>query len=163
GRVERFSSAGRGGAGWEIKKKAGKKRVTLELGGNAAVIIHHDADLEHAAERCVTAGFSDSRQSCIAGQRILVHESVFDSFLELLLDRVKRLKSGDPLDEKTDLGPLIREADAVRAKSWIDEAVSGGAKLHCGGKRQGSILEPAILTNTRPQMKVDCMEVFAPV
>jgi len=162
-RIKMFTFTGSGAAGWELKKKAGKKRVTLELGGNAAVIIHHDADLEYAAERCVTAGFSYSGQSCIAAQRILVHESVFDSFLELLLDRVKRLKSGDPLDEKTDLGPLIREADAVRAKSWIDEAVSGGAKLHCGGKRQGSILEPAILTNTRPQMKVNCMEVFAPV
>jgi acyl-CoA reductase-like NAD-dependent aldehyde dehydrogenase len=92
-----------------------------------------------------------------------VHESILDRFLELLLDRVERLKSGDPLDEKTDIGPLIRESDAIRAQSWIDEAVSAGARLHYGGKRQGSILEPTILTNTRPQMKVNCMEVFAPV
>jgi glyceraldehyde-3-phosphate dehydrogenase (NADP+) len=137
--------------------------VTLELGGNAAVIIHHDADLEYAAERCVSAGFSYSGQSCIAAQRILVQESVFDRFLEMLLARVQRLRLGDPLDEKTDIGPLIREADAIRAQSWVDEAVAAGAKLHCGGRRQGSILEPTILTNTRSQMKVNCMEVFAPV
>ncbi|HXB22421.1 MAG TPA: aldehyde dehydrogenase family protein, partial [Candidatus Solibacter sp.] len=162
-RIKMFTFTGSGAAGWELKKKAGKKRVTLELGGNAAVVIHHDADLEYAAERCVTAGFSYSGQSCIAAQRILVHESVFDRFLELLLARVERLKQGDPLDEQTDIGPLIREADAVRAQSWIDEAVSAGAKLHCGGRRHGSMVEPTILTNTKPRMKVNCMEVFAPV
>jgi acyl-CoA reductase-like NAD-dependent aldehyde dehydrogenase len=162
-RIKMFTFTGSGAAGWQLKKKAGKKRVTLELGGNAAVVIHHDADLEYAAERCVTAGFSYSGQSCIAAQRILVHDSVFDRFLALMLDRVQRLKLGDPLDEKTDLGPLIRESDAIRAQSWIEEAVATGAKLHCGGKRHGSILEPAILTNTRPEMKVNCMEVFAPV
>ncbi|HEV2991259.1 MAG TPA: aldehyde dehydrogenase family protein [Candidatus Angelobacter sp.] len=162
-RIKMFTFTGSGAAGWELKKRAGKKRVTLELGGNAAVVIHHDADLEYAAERCVTAGFSYSGQSCIAAQRILVHQSVFDRFLPMVLDRVQRLKTGDPLDEKTDIGPLIREADAIRAKNWVDEAVSAGAKLRCGGKRQGSILEPAILTNTRPEMKVNCLEVFAPV
>jgi acyl-CoA reductase-like NAD-dependent aldehyde dehydrogenase len=162
-RIKMFTFTGSAAAGWELKKKAGKKRVTLELGGNAAVVIHHDAELEYAAERCVTAGFSYSGQSCIAAQRILVHESVFDRFLALVLDRVQRLKLGDPLDEKTDIGPLIREADAIRAQSWVDEAVAAGARLHCGGRRQGSILEPTILTNTRPQMKVNCMEVFAPV
>ncbi len=162
-RIKMFTFTGSGAAGWELKKRAGKKRVTLELGGNAAVVIHHDADLEYAAERCVTAGFSYSGQSCIAAQRILVHESVFDRFLPLVLERVQRLKTGDPLDEKTDIGPLIRESDAVRTQSWVDEAVSAGAKLHCGGRRQGSIVEPAILTNTRREMKVNCMEVFAPV
>ncbi len=144
-------------------KPFAKKRVTLELGGNAAVVIHHDADLEYVAERCVTAGFSYSGQSCIAAQRILVHESVFDRFLPMVLERVQRLKTGDLLDEKTDIGPLIRESDAIRAQSWVDEAVSSGAKLHCGGRRQGSIVEPTILTNTRPDMKVNCREVFAPV
>ncbi len=162
-RIKMFTFTGSGAAGWELKKRAGKKRVTLELGGNAAVVIHHDADLEYAAERCVTAGFSYSGQSCIAAQRILVHESVFDRFLPLVLERVQRLKAGDPLDEKTDIGPLIRESDAIRAQSWVDEAVSAGAKLHCGGRREGSIVEPAILTNTRREMKVNCMEVFAPV
>jgi glyceraldehyde-3-phosphate dehydrogenase (NADP+) len=162
-RIKMFTFTGSGAAGWELKKRAGKKRVTLELGGNAAVVIHSDCDLEYAAERCVTAGFSYSGQSCIAAQRILVHEPVFDRFLDLLLARVQRLKTGDPLDESTDIGPLIRESDAVRAESWIKEALSGGAKLRSGGKRQGPILEPTILTNTQPQMKVNCMEVFAPV
>lgn len=162
-RIKMFTFTGSGAAGWELKKKAGKKRVTLELGGNAAVVIHHDADLEYAAERCVAAGFSYSGQSCIAAQRILVHESVFDRFLPMVIERVQRLKTGDPLDEKTDIGPLIRESDAIRAQSWVDEAVSAGARLHCGGLRHGSIVEPTILTSTRPEMKVNCMEVFAPV
>lgn len=162
-RIKMFTFTGSGAAGWELKKRAGKKRVTLELGGNAAVMVHHDADLEYAAERCVTAGFSYSGQSCIAAQRILVHESVFDRFLPLVLERVQRLKTGDPLDEKTDIGPLIRESDAIRAQSWVDEAIAAGARLHCGGRRQGSVVEPTILTNTRPEMKVNCMEVFAPV
>src|SRR5437762_10446536 len=95
-RIKMFTFTGSAAAGWELKKKAGKKRVTLELGGNAAVVIHHDADLEYAAERCVTAGFSYSGQSCIAAQRILVHESVFDRFLEMLPARVQRLKLGGP-------------------------------------------------------------------
>ena len=162
-RMKMLTFTGSSAVGWELKKKAGKKRVTLELGGNAAVIVHGDADLEYAADRCVTAGFSYSGQSCISAQRILVHESVFDRFLELLLPRVQRLKAGDPLEESTDIGPLIRESDAVRAENWINEALAAGAKLHCGGKRHGSIIEPTILTNTRREMKVNCMEVFAPV
>ncbi|HWZ44708.1 MAG TPA: aldehyde dehydrogenase family protein [Candidatus Saccharimonadales bacterium] len=162
-RLKMFTFTGSSAAGWELKKRAGKKRVTLELGGNAAAIIHSDADLEYAAGRCVTAGFGYSGQSCIAVQRILVHESAFDRFLSLLLPRVQKLKMGDPLEEDTDIGPLIREADAVRAESWIEEAVAAGAKLHCGGQRNGPMLSPAILTRTQPQMKVNCMEVFAPM
>jgi acyl-CoA reductase-like NAD-dependent aldehyde dehydrogenase len=162
-RVKMFTFTGSSAAGWELKKRAGKKRVTLELGGNAAAIVHGDADLEYAAERCVSTGFSYSGQSCIAVQRILVHEAVFDRFLGLVLPRVQKLKMGDPLEESTDIGPLIREADAVRAESWVREAVAAGAKLHCGGRRNGPMLEPAILTETLPQMKVNCMEVFAPV
>jgi acyl-CoA reductase-like NAD-dependent aldehyde dehydrogenase len=162
-RMKMLTFTGSGAVGWELKKRAGKKRVTLELGGNAAVVVHNDCDLEYAADRCVTAGFSYSGQSCISAQRILVHESVFDRFLEMLLGRVRKLRSGDPLEESTDIGPLIRESDAIRAENWVQEAVSAGARLHCGGKRHGSIVEPTILTNTRRGMKVNCMEVFAPV
>lgn len=162
-RLKMFTFTGSSAAGWELKKRAGKKRVTLELGGNAAAIVHSDADLEYAAERCVIAGFSYSGQTCISVQRILVHESVFDRFLYMVLERVRKLRTGDPLDDTTDIGPLIRESDAVRAESWIQEAVMGGAKLHCGGRRQGAMLEPAILTQTHPRMKVNCQEVFAPV
>jgi len=162
-RIKMLTFTGSSAVGWELKKRAGKKRVTLELGGNAAVVVHSDADLEYAVERCVTAGFSYSGQSCISAQRILVHEPVYARFLELLLPQVQRLKTGDPLEESTDIGPLIRESDAVRAVTWIEEALAAGAKLHGGGRRHGSIVEPAILTNTRREMKVNCMEVFAPV
>lgn len=162
-RMKMLTFTGSTAAGWALKNRAGKKRVTLELGGNAAVVVHSDADLEYAADRCVTAGFSYSGQSCISAQRILVHQPVFDRFVELLVLRVKRLKAGDPMEESTDIGPLIRESDAVRAESWVREAVRAGARLLCGGHRQGSILEPTLLTDTRAEMKVNCEEVFAPV
>ena len=158
-----FTFTGSNTAGWALKNRAGKKRVTLELGGNAAVVVHSDADLEYAAERCVTTGFSYAGQSCISAQRILVHQPVYERFLQLLLPRVQRLRTGDPMEESTDVGPLIRESDAVRAESWVREAVRAGARLLCGGHRQGSTLEPTLLTDTRPEMKVNCLEVFAPV
>jgi len=133
------------------------------LGGNAAVIVHHDAQLEAAAERCCVGGFSYAGQSCISVQRILVHQHVYAEFTDLLVERVKELTIGDPLDETTDIGPMISESDAKRAESWIDEAVRGGAKLLCGGQRRGSTLSPAVLTGTTPRMKVNCEEIFAPV
>jgi len=141
------------------------------LGGNAGVIIHHDADLEFAAERCTTGGFSHAGQSCISVQRILVHESVYDRFLALLLSHVKKLRVGDPLDESTDVGPLISAADARRAVEWVEEAVSAGAKVLCGGKllpardpqHPSALMEPTVLTGTRPEMRVNCLEAFAPL
>src|SRR6266404_3224811 len=162
-RLKMLSFTGSSAVGWKLKATAGKKKVTLELGGNAAAIIHNDADLDFAAERCAVAGFSYSGQSCISVQRILVHKSVFDPFLQRFVERAKRLNSGDPLDESTDIGPLIRESDAERAVKWVQEAVAAGAKLIIGGGRKGSVVEPTILTNTRADMKVNCEEVFAPV
>jgi acyl-CoA reductase-like NAD-dependent aldehyde dehydrogenase len=162
-RIKMLTFTGSAPVGWALKNKSGKKRVTLELGGNAGAIVHSDTDLEYAADRCATAGFSYSGQSCISVQRILVHESVFESFVQKFLSKVHQLKTGDPLDESTDIGPLIREADAVRAETWVQEAIAAGARLLTGGKRRGSILEPTVLTNTQPNMKVNCMEVFAPV
>lgn len=162
-RLKMLSFTGSSAVGWKLKGAAGKKKVVLELGGNAAVAIHSDADLEFAAERCAVAGFSYAGQSCISVQRILVHKPVFDSFLQKFIERTKKLKTGDPLDESTDIGPLIRPSDAERAESWVKEAVSAGAKLLLGGGRKGSVLDPTILTNTRPDMKVNCQEVFAPV
>jgi acyl-CoA reductase-like NAD-dependent aldehyde dehydrogenase len=149
--------------GWDLKSKAGKKRVLLELGGNAGVIVHSDADLAFAAERCVAGGFSYAGQSCISVQRIYVERSVYPKFIELVIAGTRKLKVGDPLNEVTDVGPLIRESDAMRAEQWINEAVAQGAKLLCGGNRSGSLLEPTVLTNTRPQMLVSSREVFAPV
>jgi acyl-CoA reductase-like NAD-dependent aldehyde dehydrogenase len=162
-RIKLISFTGSAAVGWQIKKNCGKKKVVLELGGNAAVIVHSDADLAYAADRCVAGGFSYAGQTCISVQRILVERSVCGKFTDLLLEGVKKLKTGDPLDDSTDLGPLIRESDAVRASEWIQEAVRGGARLLCGGQRHGSVLEPAVLTGTRPEMKVNCQEIFAPV
>ncbi|MFL6300943.1 MAG: aldehyde dehydrogenase family protein, partial [Terriglobales bacterium] len=162
-RLKMLSFTGSSAVGWKLKSTAGKKKVVLELGGNAAVAIHSDADVDFAAERCAVAGFSYAGQSCISVQRILVHKPVFDSFLQKFIERTKKLKTGDPLDEATDIGPLIRLSDAERASRWVNEAASAGAKLLLGGGRKGSVLEPTILTNTRPEMKVNCEEVFAPV
>jgi acyl-CoA reductase-like NAD-dependent aldehyde dehydrogenase len=162
-RLKLITFTGSSAVGWQIKSRAGKKKVALELGGNAAVIIHSDADLERAAERCAAGGFSYAGQSCISVQRILVEGSVKERFQELLVERVKRLKTGDPLDETVDVGPLIREADARRAEEWVREAVEGGAKLLSGGQRAGNLLQPTVLTETRAEMRVNCQEIFAPV
>jgi glyceraldehyde-3-phosphate dehydrogenase (NADP+) len=162
-RIKLISFTGSAPVGWEIKRNAGKKKVVLELGGNAGVIVHRDADLAWAAERCVTGGFAYAGQTCISVQRILVERPAFTKFRDLLMEGVSKLKVGDPMDESTDLGPLIRESDAIRATQWVQEAVQDGATLLCGGKRHGSVLEPTVLTGTRPDMKVNCREIFAPV
>jgi acyl-CoA reductase-like NAD-dependent aldehyde dehydrogenase len=162
-RIKLISFTGSAAVGWQIKKNAGKKKVILELGGNAGVIVHSDADLAYAADRCVAGGFNYAGQTCISVQRILVERSVHGKFTDLLLAGVRNLKMGDPLQESTDLGPLIRESDAVRASDWIQEAVRGGARLLCGGQRKGPLLEPTVLTGTRSEMKVNCQEIFAPV
>lgn len=162
-RLKKLTFTGSAAVGWDLKKKAGKKRVTLELGGNAGVIIHHDADLESAASRCVYGGFSYAGQSCISVQRILVQEIVMDKFLSEFVPGVQKLKIGDPMDEATDVGPMISEADARRAEEWVHEATEDGARILCGGKRQGSLMEPTVLTGTRPIQRINCEEIFAPV
>jgi acyl-CoA reductase-like NAD-dependent aldehyde dehydrogenase len=162
-RIKLISFTGSARVGWQIKQNAGKKKVVLELGGNAAVIVHNDADLAYAAERCVAGAFGYAGQTCISVQRILVEHSVYGRFTDLLLEGVSQLKVGDPLEESTDVGPLIRESDAVRAAEWVQEAVRGGARLLTGGRRRGFVLEPTVLTATRPEMKVNCEEMFAPV
>jgi len=162
-RLKLLSFTGSAAVGWSLKAKSGKKKVVLELGGNAAVIVHPDADVDEAAAKCVQGGFSYAGQSCISVQRIFVQRSVEPKFTEQLVAGVEKLKLGDPLDEATDVGPMIDEKAARRAEEWIEEAVAGGAKLLCGGNRKGALLEPAVLTHTKPQMKVSCQEVFAPV
>src|SRR5271166_5726028 len=162
-RIKLLTFTGSAAVGWDLKSKAGKKRVTLELGGNAGVIVHSDADLAYASQRCVAGGFSYGGQTCISVQRIFVEQSVFDRFSKLLVEGVHKLKLGDPMHDDTDVPPLIRESDAVRAVQWIDEAVQGGARLLCGGKRKGAVVEPAVLTGTTPEMRVNSAEVFAPV
>jgi acyl-CoA reductase-like NAD-dependent aldehyde dehydrogenase len=162
-RLKMISFTGSAPVGWQIKKNAGKKKVILELGGNAGVIVHSDADVAYAADRCLAGGFGYAGQTCISVQRILVEQSVYGKFTDLLVAGVKNLKTGDPAEDTTDVGPLIRESDAVRATEWVQEAVRGGARVLCGGHRKGSIMEPTVLTGTKADMKVNCQEVFAPV
>lgn len=162
-RFKLLSFTGSAPVGWMLKSKCGKKKVTLELGGNAGVIIEPDADLDLAAQRCATGGFGYAGQTCISVQRILVHHSVADTFTTKLLLQVARLKAGDPTDETTTVGPLIDPVATQRVEAWIEEAVSQGARVLLGGKRLGTVLEATVLTNVKPEMKVSCQEVFGPV
>jgi glyceraldehyde-3-phosphate dehydrogenase (NADP+) len=162
-RVRVITFTGSAKAGWAIRAKAGTKRVLLELGGNAAVIIEPDADLSWAAQRCAVGGFTYAGQSCISTQRIFVHESAYTKFLDEFLGRVRQLKVGDVLDETTDVGPMIDQGAAERVERWIQEAVAGEAEIALGGKRTGVFLEPTVLLHTTADMKVNCEEVFAPL
>ena len=162
-RVRVITFTGSAKAGWAIRAKAGTKRVLLELGGNAAVIVEPDADLTWAAARCAVGGFTYAGQSCISTQRIYVHESVYTPFLDAFTRRVQQLKVGAVLDEHTDVGPMIGLDAAERVERWIAEAVAGGARIEVGGKRNGVFLEPTVLTHTTADMKVNCEEVFAPL
>ena len=162
-RVRLITFTGSAKAGWAIRAKAGAKRVALELGGNAAVIIEPDADLAWAAARCAVGGFTYAGQSCISTQRIYVHERVYQAFLDLFLPNVRQLKVGDVLDDHTDVGPMISLDAAERVERWIVEAIAGGADVAVGGKRNGIFLEPTVLLHTSADMKVDCEEVFAPL
>jgi glyceraldehyde-3-phosphate dehydrogenase (NADP+) len=149
--------------GWELKRKAGKKRVLLELGGNAAVVVHEDADLDLAVERTVQGAFAYSGQVCISVQRVYLHEAVADAFTQKFLERTRKLVLGDPLDEKTDLGPMIDDGAARKTQEWVDEAVRGGARLLAGGRREGRFFAPTVLEGVRPEMKVHGAEAFAPL
>ena len=162
-RFKLLSFTGSAAVGWMLKAKCGKKKVTLELGGNAGVIIEPDADLDLAAQRCAAGGFGYSGQTCISVQRVLVHHSVADLFTTKLLMQVARLKAGDPADESTTVGPVIDQAAASRIESWIGEAVADGARVLLGGKRTGSVVEATVLSDVKPDMKVSCQEVFGPV
>jgi acyl-CoA reductase-like NAD-dependent aldehyde dehydrogenase len=162
-RIRMISFTGSARAGWAIRHRAPTKRVTLELGGNAAVMIEPDADLEHAVRRCVAGGYLYAGQSCISTQRILVHRSLYSRFVERFVPAVKALRTGDPMAETTDVGPMIDQANAERAAEWISEAAALGAQVATGGGRSGAILEPTVLLDTTEEMRVNCQEVFAPV
>ncbi|NGZ61068.1 MAG: aldehyde dehydrogenase, partial [Nitrospira sp. LK265] len=162
-RFKLLSFTGSASVGWMLKAKCGKKKVTLELGGNAGVVSEPDADLELVAQRCAAGGFGYAGQTCISVQRLFVHHSIADVFTTKLLMHVARLKMGDPADETTSIGPLIDQAAAQRVENWIGEAVVGGARVLLGGKRMGSLVEATVLANVTPGMKVSCKEVFGPV
>lgn len=162
-RLPVVSFTGSADVGWRIRSLVPKKKVALELGGNAAAVVHEDADLEDAVARSVAGAFGYAGQTCISLQRALVHRAVFDRFREGVVARAKALVVGDPADEATDVGPMISLAAAERAEAWVAEAVAGGARLLCGGRREGATLWPTVLEGTTPSMKVECLEVFAPV
>jgi acyl-CoA reductase-like NAD-dependent aldehyde dehydrogenase len=162
-RVRLITFTGSAAAGWAIRAKAGTKRVALELGGNAGVIIEPDADLEWAAARCAGGGFTYAGQSCISTQRIYVHQDVYRPFLDLFLPKVAALQIGDVLDERTEVGPMISTDAAQRVERWIAEARAAGAEVALGGARHDAYLDPTVLLNTTAGMKVNCEEVFAPL
>ena len=162
-RLKFLSFTGSPEVGWGIKSQAGKKRVTLELGGNAACIVDRDADLDFAADRITFGAFYQSGQSCISVQRILCHREIYDALKDRLVARAAELETGDPLDENTFLGPLISVADAQRIESWTHEAVAAGATLLTGGKRDGALCQATLLEKVDPKQKANCVEAFGPL
>lgn len=162
-RLKLLSFTGSPEVGWELKSRAGKKKVVLELGGNAACVVDEDADLDAAVERMVVGAFYQSGQSCIGVQRILVHNAVYDAFRDKLVAKTKTLKAGDPKDEETFIGPVISEADGERLKNWIDEAVSAGGRLLCGGNREGAMVEATLLEDVPNDQPICAEEAFGPV
>ena len=162
-RLKLLSFTGSPAVGWALKAKAGKKKVVLELGGNAAVIVDADADLDHALERIVFGAFYQSGQSCIGVQRILIHDSIYDKFKAMLVAKTKTLVSGNPHDRGTFIGPMISEKEAARLDGWIEEAVANGAKLLVGGKREGAMLEATLLEEVDRGVKAYREEAFGPL
>jgi len=160
-----LSFTGSAEVGWAIRSKVPHKKVNLELGSNAPLIVHADGDWEMAADKAKLHAFSHAGQSCISIQRILVHEDIADAFVERLVANAEALRVGDPLDPETDVGPLISAGDRDRVKQWIDEAVSAGAELLTGGELvdEGRCLAPTLLANPPREAKVWCEEVFGPV
>jgi len=161
-RFAKFSFTG-SGIGWKLKGLDPHKHVTLELGGNAGVIVHSDADLDHAAARVAYGGYYQAGQSCISVQRVLIQSEVYDDFVARLVKEVESLKVGDPLDPTVDVGPVIDPGALDRIDQWVKEAVEGGAEILTGGRRDDPLYAPTVLANTTPDMKVRCEEVFGPV
>ena len=163
-RFKLLTFTGSSEVGWDMKARAGRKKVILELGGNAAVIVDESADLAFAAARIVAGGFTLAGQSCISVQRVFVHEAVAAGFSGRLLDAVNALKAGDPLDPATEVGPMIDEGETERVQSWIEEAVNAGANVLTGGRRLGGALyAPTVLEGAPPDAKVCAEEAFAPL
>jgi acyl-CoA reductase-like NAD-dependent aldehyde dehydrogenase len=163
--IKLLSFTGSAKVGWELKTHSGRKRVVLELGGNAALVIHSDwkDQLDDAAMRTAIAAFSYAGQSCISVQRVFVERGIFQTFLWKLVDLAAKMETGDPSNEATEVGPMIRVSDAERVEAWVKEAVDGGAKLLAGGERKGSLMMPTVLTGTVSGMKIRDEEVFGPV
>jgi acyl-CoA reductase-like NAD-dependent aldehyde dehydrogenase len=161
-RVRKITFTGSREVGEHICKTAGIKKVTMELGSNSPIIVMPDADLEKVALATAATGYSNAGQVCIATQRLIALAPVYDDVISAVRPKVEAIKVGDPLDETSQMGPMIREADAKRVESWINEAVAGGARLVTGGTRKGAIYEPTLLADVDPAMRVSCEELFGP-
>lgn len=162
-RLKLLSFTGSPDVGWDLKARCGKKKVVLELGGNAAVVVDKDADLDHALARTVFGGYFQSGQSCIHVQRVIIHEDIYETFRDRLTEKVKALVAGDPKDRKTFIGPMISVREAARLKAWVDEAVASGATLLAGGGCEGAMLEATLLENCGRDTNVYREEAFGPV
>ncbi len=162
-RLKLLSFTGSPSVGWALKAKSGKKKVVLELGGNAACLVDEDADLDDAVRRLIIGAFYQSGQSCIGVQRIIAHESVYDDLRDRLVDATRKLKSGDPKDPETFIGPMISETEAQRLEQWIQSAVAAGGTLLCGGTREGAMLQATLLENVKKDQDICTQEAFGPV
>jgi len=162
-RINMISFTGSSDIGWGIKRKADRQKVSLELGGNAGVIIDCDSDVHLAVSKIILGGFAQAGQSCISVQRVYIHETIYDNFRHKLIEEVLKVKFGDPFDEETLSGPMITENEAIRAETWCNEAKQAGAKILFGGKRNGTVLEPTVIENAPDNINVKCSEVFAPI
>lgn len=161
-RLKLLSFTGSHEVGWDMKARAGKKKVVLELGGNAACVVDRDADISKVVKRLTFGAYYQSGQSCISVQRIYAHSTIYEKLKERLVEEIKGLELGDPRDPDTFVGPLIREEEAKRVETWIDEAVAEGATLLCGGQRNGALIAPALLENAPADSRLMQEEVFGP-
>ncbi|MBI4531097.1 MAG: aldehyde dehydrogenase family protein, partial [Candidatus Latescibacteria bacterium] len=161
-RVRKITFTGSRDVGEHICHVAGIKKVTMELGSNSPVIVMPDADLSKVVEAVATTGYANAGQVCISAQRILTNDRVYGDFLDALKSRVEAITTGNPLDERVKMGPMIRERDAVRVNEWIHEAVSGGGRLIVGGERHGTMHQPTVVADVRPEMRISCDEMFGP-
>ena len=162
-RLKLLSFTGSPGVGWDLKAKAGKKKVVLELGGNAAVVVDADTDLDDAVERIIFGAFYQSGQSCIGVQRIIIHTDIYDELKDRLVAKTRTLVAGDPREEATFIGPMIDEKEAKRLDSWIQAAQADGATLLCGGKREGAMLEATLMEGVGRSAALYAEEAFGPV
>jgi len=161
--IDHYTFTGSRSVGKMVTEHSGLASVSLELGNNSPVIVHEDADIEDAAERIIDGGFSYAGQMCISVQRVLAHEEIHDELVEAIVSRVDELVVGNPLDEETDVGPMIKTADAEKIEEWIQNATEQGAEVVTGGERDGSVLQPTVIDNAEQTMDVVCQEAFAPI
>ncbi|MCX6166288.1 MAG: aldehyde dehydrogenase family protein [Ignavibacteriae bacterium] len=162
-RVKMISFTGSPVVGWNLKKKLSMQKISLELGGNAGVIVDEDADVKLAVSKIAVGAFAHAGQSCISVQRVFVHTNIYKEFEKLLLEETKKVKFGNPFEDDTLVGPMINETEAKRVEQWIQEAKDTNGKILCGGKREKAMLEPTIISNAKKEININAKEVFAPL